>query len=198
MSSGGDRASGMRSCTSVLVVCLALPVATSLSSRHFIPTRVHSCAFSTANSAITSASATASRCGQLQLVQPEIDEQRAKLAKLAISLAIDLVGYSTYLVPLAGEAGDLAWAPISALLIAYLYGNNLLVGIAFAEELSPGLDFIPTATIGWILENTDFGRNFNQVANDPPERESQSTAAEKAKKVDVDEDVVVVDVKSRR
>ena len=39
-------------------------------------------------------------------------------------------------------------------------------GIAFTEELLPGLDIIPTATIAWLLENTELGRNFN--SNAPP------------------------------
>jgi hypothetical protein len=95
---------------------------------------------------------------------PSADPQQAKFAKLMISLLIDMVGFSTYLVPLAGEGADLAWAPVSALLINYLYGNALLTGLAFCEELLPGTDFIPTATIGWLLENTDFGQNVNKAA----------------------------------
>ena len=39
----------------------------------------------------------------------------------------------------AGEAGDLAWAPISAYLVYQLYGNGLISGLAFAEALLPGL-----------------------------------------------------------
>jgi hypothetical protein len=39
-------------------------------------------------------------------------------------------------------------------------------GIAFAEELLPGLDIIPTATIAWVLENTELGQNLNGKA--PP------------------------------
>lgn len=38
---------------------------------------------------------------------------------------------------------------------------------AFAEELLPGLDIIPTATIAWVLENTEFGQNFNSAADTP-------------------------------
>jgi len=94
------------------------------------------------------------------------DAQQAKAAKLIVSLLIDLVGFSSFLVPLAGDAADLAWAPVSALLVNYLYGNGLLTGLAFCEELLPGTDFIPTATIGWLLENTEFGQNFNTAASD--------------------------------
>ena len=39
-------------------------------------------------------------------------------------------------------------------------------GLGFAEELLPGLDIIPTATIAWVLENTELGQNLNGKA--PP------------------------------
>lgn len=77
----------------------------------------------------------------------------APFLKLIVSLLIDLVGYSTYIVPVAGEAADLGWGPISAYLVWYLYGNAWLAGIGLVEELLPGLDFIPTCTIAWLLEN---------------------------------------------
>ena len=41
-------------------------------------------------------------------------------AKLLLSIAIDLVGMSTYAVPVAGESADLGWAPVSAALIFWL------------------------------------------------------------------------------
>lgn len=71
------------------------------------------------------------------------EEQQAKFAKLFLSILIDLIGVLTYAVPAVGEAGDLAWAPIGAFLVYQLYGNGLIAGIAFAEELLPGLDIIP-------------------------------------------------------
>ena len=83
-----------------------------------------------------------------------------KVTKLLVSILIDVIGVLTYAVPAIGEAGDLAWAPISAYLVYQLYGNGLIAGIAFAEELLPGLDIIPTATIAWVLENTEFGQNL--------------------------------------
>ena len=98
------------------------------------------------------------------------EEQQAKYSKLFLSILIDLIGVLTYAVPAVGEAGDLAWAPISALLVYQLYGNGLTTGIAFAEELLPGLDIIPTATIAWLLENTDLGQNLNEKA--PPSSSS--------------------------
>ena len=97
---------------------------------------------------------------------PTPDEQQAKLTKLLVSVLIDLIGMATYAVPAIGEVGDLAWAPISAYLVYQLYGNGLIAGLALAEELLPGLDIIPTATIAWLLENTELGQNLNGKA--PP------------------------------
>ena len=74
-------------------------------------------------------------------------------AKLLLSLCVDAIGCSTYIVPVAGEAADLGWAPISSWMVWYLYGNGWLAGIGFAEEILPGLDFIPTCTIAWLLHH---------------------------------------------
>lgn len=73
--------------------------------------------------------------------------------KLLLSMLCDLIGYSTYIVPVAGEAADVGWAPISAWLVWYLYGNGWLAGLGFVEEVLPGLDFIPTCTIAWLLQH---------------------------------------------
>jgi hypothetical protein len=84
------------------------------------------------------------------------------------SLLIDAIGFATYAIPVLGEAGDAVWAPISGFLIYLLYGNIWLAGAGYAfpiplcfqlclclthvnsfiEEMMPGLDFIPTATVG--------------------------------------------------
>ena len=106
---------------------------------------------------------------------PTPDEQQAKLTKLLVSILIDLIGIATYAVPAIGEVGDFAWAPISAYLVYQLYGNGLIAGIAFAEELLPGLDIVPTATIAWVLENTQMGQNINEKA--PPASGGSSGSA---------------------
>jgi len=74
------------------------------------------------------------------------------LLKLGISVAIDFIGVASYFLPLIGEVGDFAWAPASAILIKALYGSNVLSSMGFVEELVPGTDLLPTATIGWALE----------------------------------------------
>jgi len=73
--------------------------------------------------------------------------------KLLLCILIDLIGVSSYAVPGLGEATDIAWAPISALLVNYLFGNGVFTGLALVEELLPGFDIIPTATIAWFVEN---------------------------------------------
>ena len=124
------------------------------------------------------------------------EEQQAKLAKLFVSLLIDFVGYSTYLVPLAGEAGDLAWAPVSAALIFYLYGSTFISGIAFVEEILPGTDFIPTATIAWLLENTELGGNVNRVGTDRPADDgSAAPSANGRRRTGAGEDAIDVDAR---
>ena len=52
------------------------------------------------------------------------------------------------------EMLDVFWAPLSALLVFQLYGNTLLSGVAFVEEILPFTDIFPPATVAWILEYT--------------------------------------------
>eukprot|EP00566_Odontella_aurita_P010159 CAMPEP_0113533422 /NCGR_PEP_ID=MMETSP0015_2-20120614/4598_1 /TAXON_ID=2838 /ORGANISM="Odontella" /LENGTH=432 /DNA_ID=CAMNT_0000432477 /DNA_START=215 /DNA_END=1513 /DNA_ORIENTATION=- /assembly_acc=CAM_ASM_000160 len=79
--------------------------------------------------------------------------------KLIASLLIDLIGSSSYLLPLVGEAFDLSWAPTQAVLVAAMYDDvsPSLKYVAFAEEILPFTDLIPSATYGWLRE---FGPGF--------------------------------------
>ena len=74
------------------------------------------------------------------------------LFKLLASILIDLVGDGSLLVPGAGDASDLLWAPLSAVLVRLLYGSNTLALCNLIEELLPFTDAIPTATISFVLE----------------------------------------------
>ena len=71
---------------------------------------------------------------------------------LVFSIIIDVIGFSTYMVPVVGETFDLVWAPLSAFMIYAMYGRDagLLAIVNLIEELAPGLDFIPTASIAWF------------------------------------------------
>lgn len=73
-------------------------------------------------------------------------------AKLLASILIDLIGDGSLLIPGAGDASDFLWAPLSAVLVRLLYGNNVLAAVAFLEEILPFTDVIPTATIAFVLE----------------------------------------------
>ena len=69
----------------------------------------------------------------------------------------------------------MAWAPVSALLIQYLYGNGVFSALALVEELLPGTDFIPTACIAWYFT---FGRNLApEEAVSPPDPPPPSAAS---------------------
>jgi hypothetical protein len=72
---------------------------------------------------------------------------------LVFCIAMDLIGYASYAIPLLGEFSDIIWAPISALIFFRTFGGwkGAFGGIFnFVEELLPGLDFIPTFTITWV------------------------------------------------
>lgn len=86
---------------------------------------------------------------------PRPDPRFDPFVKLILCVAIDLVGASTYAIPAIGEGFDVGWAPVQAALVNYLFGNGLITGFAFLEEILPGTDFIPTATIAWFYENRD-------------------------------------------
>ncbi len=72
-----------------------------------------------------------------------------KKFKLYLGIIFDLIGMTpTIFPPLA-----LLWAPISALILKTMYRGQIgtIAGIFdFAEELIPGVNFIPTFTITWF------------------------------------------------
>jgi hypothetical protein len=50
----------------------------------------------------------------------------------------------------------------------------IYTGVGLIEELLPGLDFIPTATIAWLLENSAVGRNLTQAFSTDPAQPTSS------------------------
>ena len=93
-------------------------------------------------------------------------------AKLLLCILIDIVGVASFAAPGLGEATDVAWAPISALLVNYLFGNGIFTALAFAEELLPGFDIIPTATIAWFVENSNRIDSTTSATPPPPPKET--------------------------
>lgn len=73
--------------------------------------------------------------------------------KLVICVVVDLIGMASYALPGLGEMIDVFWAPISAALVHSLFHMNAMTAVAFAEELLPFTDFVPSACIAWALEN---------------------------------------------
>lgn len=74
---------------------------------------------------------------------------------LVFCVLMDIIGYASYTIPFLGEFADIIWAPISAFLFYKTFGGTkgMLGGILnFIEEILPGLDFIPSFTIAWMLQ----------------------------------------------
>ena len=74
--------------------------------------------------------------------------------KLITSLVLDFIGSTSYLLPVVGEAFDLGWAPIYAILLGAMFDDVMpsLKYIGFMEEILPFTDVIPSATLGWTKE----------------------------------------------
>ncbi|OEU19991.1 hypothetical protein FRACYDRAFT_167885 [Fragilariopsis cylindrus CCMP1102] len=93
-------------------------------------------------------------------------------SKLWTSLLIDLIGSSSYLLPVVGEGFDLGWAPAQTILIMAMYDDTSpnLKYVSFIEEIMPFTDIIPSATIGWGCEFIPILWNdHNQNNNIAPE-----------------------------
>jgi hypothetical protein len=66
-----------------------------------------------------------------------------------------------------GEAEDLLWAPISGIIFYFMFGKKLgLSGgvFSFLEEITPGLDFIPTFTIAWFIRKNEINNALRSDA----------------------------------
>lgn len=78
-----------------------------------------------------------------------------KLRNLFLGIIFDGIGFLSLLIPFLGEFSDVIWAPLSGLLIAWMYKGVLgkIGGVfSFTEEILPFFDFIPTFTILWIYK----------------------------------------------
>ena len=75
---------------------------------------------------------------------------------LIFCIAMDLLGYATYSLPVIGEFADIIWAPISGLIFFLSFGGwkGAMGGLfGMVEELLPGTDFIPSFTVMWFIRN---------------------------------------------
>ncbi|MER3373666.1 MAG: hypothetical protein RIM83_03430 [Allomuricauda sp.] len=81
------------------------------------------------------------------------EEKDPKYRNLLLGLLFDGIGMLSFMIPGIGEFSDVIWAPIAGWLMTRLYKGRVgqAAGlIAFAEELIPGMDIIPTFTLTWI------------------------------------------------
>lgn len=89
---------------------------------------------------------------------------KTRNVSLAFCLVMDIIGYSTYAIPVLGEFGDIIWAPLSGLIFFLTFGGwKGAFGGAFnfVEEILPGTDFIPSFTIMWLIQRQ--GQKSTQV-----------------------------------
>jgi hypothetical protein len=76
------------------------------------------------------------------------------IGRLVVSLVIDFIGSSSYLLPGVGEGFDVAWAPIQTILLMAMYDETMpsLKYISFMEEILPFTDALPSGTLGWCRQ----------------------------------------------
>lgn len=100
---------------------------------------------------------TSAAYGHIPSASTAIDSMQGPLApgsglKLLACVGLDLCGNASYLLPEIGEATDIVWAPMQAIALKAMFHSNMVPLVGLFEELIPGTDIIPTATIAWCLE----------------------------------------------
>ncbi|CAE7904272.1 unnamed protein product [Symbiodinium necroappetens] len=107
---------------------------------------------SSAAKAVGSAASGAASSAASSLSERLLSLPKEQWLKLLICLAIDLAGDATFLLPGLGELGDVAYAPLEAVALRFLFGGAGLSVLGFFEEALPFTDALPTATTGWVLQ----------------------------------------------
>jgi hypothetical protein len=82
-------------------------------------------------------------------------QQQKPLPSLGMCLLMDFLGVAFLAIPFLGPFVEILFAPISAYIYMRMFGGvrGFFGGIFnFIEELIPGLDFIPTFTITWMIQ----------------------------------------------
>lgn len=76
-----------------------------------------------------------------------------KSRDLILGLLFDVIGMMSFTVPFIGEFSDVIWAPVSGLLMVWMYkGTSGKIGgvFSFLEEIIPFTDFVPSFTLMWF------------------------------------------------
>lgn len=93
---------------------------------------------------------------RLTKVSDDVAGANRKWSKLAICIIIDLVGSGGLGLPLLSDLLDIITAPVTAVMLHALFASPLVTVAGFMEEILPGTDGIPTATLAWLAENTGY------------------------------------------
>lgn len=83
----------------------------------------------------------------------QLSDKRNKTRDLVLSLLFDAIGMMSFSIPVIGEFADVIWAPISGLIMVWMYKGTMgkVAGVvSFLEELLPATDIIPSFTIMWF------------------------------------------------
>lgn len=73
------------------------------------------------------------------------------VGKLLLSIVLDIIGASSYAIPMLGEITDFAYAPLQAYLVHHMYGISWLSWVSMFEEILPFTDVLPSATLGFVV-----------------------------------------------
>ena len=76
-----------------------------------------------------------------------------KYLKLVLSIILDAIGYTSFVIPVIGEFSDVIWAPLSGYIMTKLYKGRVgKIGgvVTFLEEAFPFTDVLPTFTLMWF------------------------------------------------
>lgn len=80
-------------------------------------------------------------------------EKKNKTRDLILSLLFDAIGMMSFSIPFIGEFGDVIWAPLSGLIMVWMYKGSMgkVAGVvSFVEEIFPVTDIIPSFTLMWF------------------------------------------------
>jgi len=78
--------------------------------------------------------------------------QTRRQRNLILGVVFDCVGMLSFSIPGIGEFSDVVWAPVSAILMWWMYkgiSGKVAGVVSFLEEIFPFTDIIPSFTLMW-------------------------------------------------
>jgi hypothetical protein len=88
----------------------------------------------------------------MKQIKPFSDHKN-RTRDLILGLLFDGIGMLSFSIPLVGEFSDVVWAPLSGLIMVWMYKGSMgkVAGVvSFLEELLPITDVIPSFTLMWF------------------------------------------------